>query len=998
MSDLSIRRELNIATRFEKLAQAEKPAGAAQSQSAAQAQGTAQPGKLPQASSTLAPSLQQLLETLDSPEQLAQANRELLQTGEGALAEARDILERMSKLAQQAQQDGADRTALQKEYKQLLGELDRVLQNANYEGEPLFQGEDFQTYETLLDDLERLLGGTAQTTAGAGAQQGGVSAEKVQQLLAQLTQGVPLDQALQSLTGASGNSLLALMDLFGGEGGEQLMSLLTALLSGDGQGAATLLGDAATLTLLSALDGSKLNMLVSALASRAPEGAQAAGAQPQAGQADTTQQFGQFQAAGQDLSGVSYDPSSNTLTVTGQGDVTILGGQQPGQAQQAGQAQAEGQSQAQPTIVLSGSGQVKMQNVEGGRLVVAGQEARVYTVGENTLGEVRMEPGAWAEFGGEGLLEAGKFTADASNHVTLTGGAVSVGRGQGSLEGAQVYMSGCASLAAQAQTVRTAGGQAEPFDVLWKALLPGWKQVDAMVVDGQQTQLSLYQSGERMSAARLWLDRGTDPSHGHPIHSLTIMGRDEADEQQIQSVWLCWDETYGGFRQVIMYPNPFTITGGEQGVDWTYEEGTQTLRILTHRVVAVSGGEGLDAQQQAFSGRLAIADNLGPLELTLGGLTCQALAGRAFDLGRENHVTLLLLDGTSNSFESGEGCAGVSLGDGTSLTIDATSDKPEESGGDEPEGSEAREEAAAPPPAGENSEEAGSERPVGSLSARGGDGGAGIGRDSGGSWDRISKIVICGGEVYAEGAGGGAGIGAGRYGFMGDVVITGGVVTAVGGPGGGAGIGGALGAPVGDITIQGGDISATAVYQAAAIGAGVEGECGDVYVSADARILNAQGGDPGYDIGPCRFGKCGQVRVETDEGPGIAVGFPPRGDEPLPDVGEVVRLPRFVITPRMLRLRNLDLSSFEAAWAAEGTINAASRHIQLVEGIYHALGGRVDAPLRTVEDADELLGRAQSSIRRTSPEGAMRLHSGRKGREALLQLLSQQSDNGHKRP
>ena len=79
------------------------------------------------------------------------------------------------------------------------------------------------------------------------------------------------------------------------------------------------------------------------------------------------------------------------------------------------------------------------------------------------------------------------------------------------------------------------------------------------------------------------------------------------------------------------------------------------------------------------------------------GVVCKVSAGRAFSLGKDNQVTLLLQRGTENVFESGAGCAGISLGDGTSLYIDQTK----------------------------------GQGPDGTLSATGGDGGAGIGRDSG---------------------------------------------------------------------------------------------------------------------------------------------------------------------------------------------------------------------------------------------------------------------------
>ena len=132
-----------------------------------------------------------------------------------------------------------------------------------------------------------------------------------------------------------------------------------------------------------------------------------------------------------------------------------------------------------------------------------------------------------------------------------------------------------------------------------------------------------------------------------------------------------------------MYPNPFTVTGGEPGRDWIYDEASHTLHILSAQVTAIAGGTGVDARKEAFSGRIALADGIGAVELALDGVVCRVSSGRAFRLGRGNDVTLLLQNGTDNLFESGAGCAGISLGDGTSLRIDCA-DRPE--AGEDPAG------------------------------------------------------------------------------------------------------------------------------------------------------------------------------------------------------------------------------------------------------------------------------------------------------------------------
>ena len=87
----------------------------------------------------------------------------------------------------------------------------------------------------------------------------------------------------------------------------------------------------------------------------------------------------------------------------------------------------------------------------------------------------------------------------------------------------------------------------------------------------------------------------------------------------------------------------------------------------------------------------------------------------------------------------------------------------------------------------------------GSLNAKGGQDGAGIG---GGSSGAGSDITITGGKVTAQGGNYGAGIGGGAYGNGSDITVTGGEVTANSGNYG-AGIGGGANGIGSDVTISG---------------------------------------------------------------------------------------------------------------------------------------------------------------------------------------------------
>lgn len=176
---------------------------------------------------------------------------------------------------------------------------------------------------------------------------------------------------------------------------------------------------------------------------------------------------------------------------------------------------------------------------------------------------------------------------------------------------------------------------------------------------------------------------------------------------------------------------------------------------------------------------------------------------------------------------------------------------------------------------------------TGSLTAKGGDRGAGIG----GSDEHDGQATITGGKITATGGNGAAGIGGGagdKYaavGGDGDVTISGGTITATGGSlaagiGGGldgngtviitdgditakatgrygAGIGGGCGeipkgtliGGNGTVTISGGTITeASGGYMAAGIGSGLQG-LGTVTIEGDAVIKNAQGGEAGAGIG-----------------------------------------------------------------------------------------------------------------------------------------------------
>lgn len=781
MDELSIRRNRSFTVpRYQGTGKAEKASGSTQSEKVA--------GK---AGFTISETLRELMGRSSQVESRSRESRRALQTGEAALDEVKDALERMSELAKKSAGDGEiNRDALQGELEQLRESIGRIIDSAVAGGTALFRdGEAGGAEETELlpkpaGDESRglpdwLLKGVAQgnmsaeeilarlgldksasgadilaAITGKPLEEGSVEAylatlylgaviagdgttpesginlqsalEGLLQLLEKVEEGVPPDRAVELLTGGRFTSLADFQAQFTQGSAPGLQAFLEQLLL-IGEEPGLLSMDATLLSVLAGVQDQNIELLMGVLtANQSPEGT--LGSEP-GGLADIpAQQMGTVQAAGQDLSGVSLNAAAQELTVGGSADVTILG---TGQGEQA--------------LLLNGSGLTALRAVNVSTLTVEGSTAQLVLLEQNTVGELHLPEGAVLTVSGEGgLLRLSGLHADGGNTLYLKdGAAVALLQKENAQDGENraawtvpVVIDGPALLAAQAVNVRDAAGNPlEPFDLLWKAMLPGWSALASLEVDGRQAKMALLNG----DPARLWLNKG-DPSHGYPIHSVVFRGKDKSGQTLTRYAYLRWNQSSQSFQEIPMYPNPFSVTGGEQGRDWVYEEESQTLYILSDQVSAVSGGLGTDAAQEPFSGRIALADGIGELALSLGGVMCRVSSGWAFHLGRENEVTLLLQSGTSNLFESGPGCAGISLGSGTSLNIDCTDPQ---GGGD----------------------------PDGVLTATGGAGSAGIGWDD--EADPDGQILIRGG--VSVGAGG----------LTGSVTIIGGMIVSSGEKGSG---------------------------------------------------------------------------------------------------------------------------------------------------------------------------------------------------------------------
>ena len=265
----------------------------------------------------------------------------------------------------------------------------------------------------------------------------------------------------------------------------------------------------------------------------------------------------------------------------------------------------------------------------------------------------------------------------------------------------------------------------------------------------------------------------------------------------------------------------FTITGENliAGTDYTFSGGV--LTILSDKNITIRNTN----PAAATSNRIEVASGVSA-NITLAGVNidvsatgnANAAGKAAFNIADNSagNVTITLADGTNNTLASGYRCAGLQKNGDTStgtLTIKGN----------------------------------------GTLTATGGESGAGIGS---GREKRASNITISGGNVnatggYGGGFGSGAGIGGGALGGANNITISGGNVNATGGDSPvkscGAGIGGGYGGSADGITISGGIVTARSVENGAAIGGGSSGSGNNITISGG--IVTATAGDYGAGIG-----------------------------------------------------------------------------------------------------------------------------------------------------
>lgn len=548
------------------------------------------------------------------------------------------------------------------------------------------------------------------------------------------------------------------------------------------------------------------------------------------------QDFDDLVVSGAKASDIEYDANTHVLKVKTGANI-VISMKNPGNVSSLNKIILDGVS----NVTLNG---VQLSDNNALTITDNSNNAKVTYEGENSFGGIKLDNNVDASFAGTGQLKTGTFSSDNTNNITFEGGAVIVGNGTGAINGNVTVTGASAAAAITPAPTDASGNTLESIEFPWDKL---GSNVASVQIGGATYKMAL----DNTDPAKLWLDPNTP--------SQKVIFTDSSGKKITRTA--TYNVGAGKFEWAAP-ARPFTVSGTE-GTDWYYEDD-ETLVIQSSTPLTISGGSIQDADGNTIKGRIKLADNIsGTVNLTLNGVSSTVSTGSAFDLGKNNNVTINLADGTDNSFTSGENYAGISLGDGTNLTIN---------GGN----------AATNPNAG-------------TLTANGGRYGAGIGRngqkaDGGSTKDQSCSVTINGGNITAAGGYYGAGIGAGDSTYFGDITISGGNILANGGLGG-AGIGGANNAAVGDIAISGGvinaesaghgagigggwgstadngtitiqdsDVTAKSLQHGTGIGAGCQADSGLITIISGT--IDATGGEDGAGIGASWIGSCAGINIK----------------------------------------------------------------------------------------------------------------------------------------
>ena len=551
-------------------------------------------------------------------------------------------------------------------------------------------------------------------------------------------------------------------------------------------------------------------------------------------------EYGDFIVVGALEKDISYDESTGTLTFLGNSDASVF--------------LKSGLTSSNGKIVIQGKNNIKLNDIKlsAADALTIQENTKITYSGVNQFGGIRLESDKNVIFEGTGRLEADSFSADDTNMVIFSGGAVVIGNdGSGAL-GTNVKViidkdnkaSVAATISPNPMDYGDASGQelyATPA-LPWDKLTSLKGDIVSVSIDKQESKMQIENGGP----ANFWLPKGDDPLT--PTKH-TVVVKDSAGVSRTLIAEL--NDTTGLFEWSEL-ARPFQVTkaGGVaavEGTDYHYE-GDGKLVIDVSGDYVISGGKSAGIDGEDLYGNIKLADGIGAVGIQLDGVECTPDSDCAFDLGMDNQVTIELADGKQNIFQSGDGYAGIQFGDNTQLVIKETANGMgmlEAAGGKNGAGIGCGDES---PASGSSIEIQG-----GTITASGGTYGAGIGAAENAGF---GNIKITNGTINAIGGTGGAGIGGsdGSKATVGDIEITGGTITASS-QAHGAGIGGGWTSKNGAITISGGTITASSTMHGTGIGAGCSGSTGKITITGTAHIIKAQGGDDGAGIGSSWIGK-----------------------------------------------------------------------------------------------------------------------------------------------
>lgn len=378
----------------------------------------------------------------------------------------------------------------------------------------------------------------------------------------------------------------------------------------------------------------------------------------------------------------------------------------------------------------------------------------------------------------------------------------------------------------------------------------------------------------------------TDPASNSPLSGIELFELDSEnqtvknyypDEVNIFSGGSAVDDgvpPVGGITApddvpALVYPDDlFTVTGGTEGIDWSFDTSTGTLKILTGKKLTISGGTG-DVGGVDRSGKIEIADNIGNVNIVISGVNIDhsKYGGDNYGIytGDNNTVNITIDKNAPSVIKASGNSAGIEL-----------------SGGSGAKGSTVVIEGD------------------GELEVHGGS----VGTSSGGAaignayrkGSTNSNIIINSGTITARGGFAAAAIGASYGSNLGDITITGGDINAVA-KSHGAGIGGGwTPSNIGDITITGGTIFASGVEHGTGIGGGCQGDVGNITISGKDTVITAIGGNDGAGIGASWNGDAGTITIEDGtitatggrQGAGIGSGYNARGGDIIINGGTIV--------------------------------------------------------------------------------------------------------------